>query len=78
MQGSVQTGTYIDRRSWKSEAARKLVADATEALKDTRIGETRGPIAGRAGRCKNGETRDASVGAMGEIELRGNSELENR
>jgi len=34
-------GTCIERRSWKSEAARKLAADATEALKDAKIGATR-------------------------------------
>jgi len=71
-------GAYIGRRNWKSEAAGKLEADALVALKDSRIGATRGPIAGRAGRCKNGETRNASIGATGEIELRGNPELENR
>lgn len=51
---------------------------APEALKDTRGGATRGSVAGRAGRCKDGETRDASRGATGEIELRGNPELEDR
>jgi len=53
MQEPGQPGTYIGRRSWKSEVAGKPAADATEALKDTRIGATRGSIAGRAGRCKD-------------------------
>lgn len=34
-------GTCVGRRSWKSEAARQLAADATEALKDARVGATR-------------------------------------
>jgi hypothetical protein len=34
-------GTCIERRSWKSEAARQLAADATEVPKDTRVGATR-------------------------------------
>jgi len=71
-------GTYIGRRSWKSEVAGKPGADALAALKDSRIGVTRGRVAGRAGRCRIGETRDAPGGATGEIELRGNPELENR
>jgi len=78
MQEPGQPGTCIGRRSWKSEAARKLAADATDALKDTRVGATRRSIAGRAGRCKYRENRDASRGATGEIELRGNPGLEDR
>lgn len=78
MQEPGQPGTCIGRRNWKSEAAGQPEADAPEALKDTRVGATRQSIAGRAGRCTNGETRDASRGATGEIELRGNPELENR
>ena len=78
MQEPGQPGTCIGRRNWKSEAAGKPEADAPEALKDTRVGATRQSIAGRAGRCSDGETRNASRGAKGEIELRGNPERENR
>jgi len=41
MQEPGQLGTCIGRRSWKSEAAGKPGADATEALKDARFGVTR-------------------------------------
>jgi hypothetical protein len=41
MQGPGQPGTCVERRNWKSEAVRKLAADATEALKDTKVGATR-------------------------------------
>ncbi len=60
MQEPGQPGNYIGRRNWKREAAGQPNADATEALKDTRIGATRGSVAGRAGRCKSWATRDAS------------------
>ena len=53
MQAPGKLGTCIGRRNWKSEAAGKPEADATEALKDTKVGATRHSIAGRAGRCKD-------------------------
>lgn len=71
MQEPGQPGTCIGRRNWKSEAAGQPEADAPGALKDTKVGATRQSIAGRAGRCRDGETRNASRGATGRNRVAG-------
>ena len=73
------TRNYTGRRSWKSGAKGRPEATAPEAPKDARRGETRGSVAGTAGRCRNrGNPENVSAGATEEARLRGNPELTRR
>jgi len=65
------------------KAEGKLEADAPDALKDSIIGATRGPMTGRTGRCRSGETcepiarrdgRKQSNGATQNLKAAGSAE----